>query len=89
MKTRPGTVSGGNWGILETLRIATTTPAATDDDGVNEAAGSITLNVLPGNGYALGDRSSATTSVKGYDVPEFSVVAGDDITNGSSSTLFR
>ena len=30
-----------------------------------------------------------TISVKDYDVPEFSVVAGDDTTNGSSATLFR
>lgn len=89
MKTRPGAVSSGNWGTLATLCIPTATPAATDYDGVNEAIGSITLTVLLGNGYALGNRSSATPGVEDYDVPEFSVVAGDDTTNGSSATLFR
>ena len=50
----------------------TTTLAATDDS-VNEATGSITLTVLPGNGYALGDRSSATTGVKDCGVPDSAV----------------
>lgn len=57
------------------------------DDSVNEADGSVTATVQTGSGYTVGSPTSATVKVADNDVPEVSVAADADITEGEAATF--
>ena len=53
-----------------------TVSASTEDDGVDEADGTVTLTVEGGEGYTVGTPSKAVVTVTDDDVPAVSVAAG-------------
>ena len=61
----------------------------TDDDDVDEAAGSITLTVEPDTTYATVAPASATVTVTDNDLPTLTVAAVDTEVTEGSSALFR
>ena len=67
--TRPNTV------MIPTSGTATVT-ATTEDDGVDEADGTVTLTVTGGSGYTVGTPDSATVTVTDETIPAVSVTAG-------------
>ncbi|MCY4134949.1 MAG: hypothetical protein OXG30_08555, partial [bacterium] len=85
----------GDWGAstgAKTVTVPTGGTAqfsvATEDDGADEADGSVTATLKTGTGYTVsGARGSATVAVADDDVPEISVTAGTDITEGSSASF--
>ena len=54
---------------------AATLSLATDDDAVVEGPGSVTVTLLAGDGYELGETVSATVTVEDDDAAEWSLVA--------------
>ncbi|MXW97108.1 MAG: hypothetical protein F4Z89_00655 [Acidimicrobiaceae bacterium] len=64
---------------------------ATTDDEVDEADGSVTATVAAGDGYTVGDASSATVAVADDDVPpptpEVTISAGADVTEGAAASF--
>ena len=65
-----------------------TVTASTEDDGTDEADGTVTLTVDSGDGYTVGTPSSADVTVNDDDVPEVSVKAGTSpVTEGQAVTF--
>ena len=61
---------------------------ATDDDAVVEGPGSVTVTLLAGDGYKLGETVSATVTVEDDDVAEWALSARpSELVEGDSATL--
>ena len=80
--TRPSQVT------IPTSGTATVT-AATDNDGNDEANGSVTLRVTGGSGYTVGTPASATVTVTDDDVPAVSVTAVSASVEEGTAASFR
>ena len=86
--------ASGDYGIAnatQTVTIPTTGSAtltlATDNDGADEADGSVTATVDAGTGYTVGTASSGTVAVLDDDVPAIAIAAGADVTEGGNATF--
>ena len=85
----------GDFGIAagsHTVSIPTsgsyTLTVATNNDGVNEAHGSVAVTVGTGQGYTVsGTAGSATVAVADNDLPEVSIVGGTSIIEGGIATF--
>ncbi len=85
----------GDYGVTTGLRMVTipttgsyTLTVSTSDDNEDEADGSVTAAVSAGMGYTVSSGSgSATVAVSDDDVPEVSVAAGGDVTEGGDATF--
>ncbi|MYF84797.1 MAG: hypothetical protein F4176_12060 [Acidimicrobiia bacterium] len=85
----------GDYGVSTGARTVTiptsgsyTLTAATSDDSLDEADGSVTATVNTGTGYTVSSSSSAATvAVTDDDMPELSITAGDDVTEGGDATF--
>ncbi len=65
-----------------------TLTVATTDDSTDEADGTVTATVSTGTGYTVSSSAGAATiAVADDDVPQISITAGDDITEGSDATF--
>ena len=71
--------SSGNGSLLFRL--------PTIDDSVDEADGTVTATVQTGNGYTVGTPDAATLPVLDDDVPEISIIAGADVTEGGAASF--
>ena len=65
-----------------------TVSASTEDDGVDEADGTVTLTVTGGSGYTVGTPSSAAVTVTDDDVPAVSVAAVTSSVNEGENLRF-
>ena len=85
----------GDYGVStgsQTVTIPTggtyTLTVATGDDSVDEADGSVTATLNTGNGYTVAPSGgAATVAVADNDVPEISIAAGSDVTEGSAASF--
>ena len=60
----------------------------TADDSTDEADGSVTVTIDTGTGYTVSSgNSSATVAVADDDVPQISIAAGSDVTEGTAATF--
>ena len=67
---------------------AATLALATDDDAVVEGPGSVTVTLLAGDGYALGETVTATVTVEDDDVAAWALAAHpSELVEGGSATL--
>ncbi len=64
-----------------------TVTVTTTDDQTDEPDGSVTLTINAGSGYTVGAQSSETAAVADDDVPEVSITAAGDITEGGTATF--
>ena len=78
VSTGARTVTIGTTGTA-TLTVATT------DDNTDEADGSVTATVSTGTGYTISSSSSAAVNVSDDDVPEITITAGTDVTEGGDA----
>ena len=86
--------ASGDYGITagtRTVTIPTTGSAtltlATDNDGADEADGSVTATVNAGTGYTVGTASTGTVAIADDDVPAIAIAAGADVTEGGNATF--
>ncbi len=87
--------ASGSYGVTtgnQTVTIGTTGTAtlaiATTGDAINEANGSVTATLVDGAAYDLdSSASAATVNISDDDVPEVSITAGSNITEGSNATF--
>lgn len=56
-------------------------------NGLVEPAASLTLSLLSGSGYTIGDPGSATTTIMSNDVPKLSLAGGGTVQPGVSTTF--
>ena len=89
--TETGTMLSGSVPATVTFAAGESTVTltlATDDDAVVEGDGSLTVALVPGDGYVLGTAATAVTAVTDDDAAEFSVSASPAaIDEGAGSTL--
>ena len=89
--TETGTMLSGSVPATVTFAAGESTATltlATDDDAVVEGDGSLTVALVPGDGYVLGTAATAVTAVTDDDAAEFSVSASPAaIDEGAGSTL--
>ena len=78
VSTGARTVTIGTTGTA-TLTVATT------DDNTDEADGSVTATVSTGTGYTISSSSSAAVNVSDDDIPEITITAGTDVTEGGDA----
>ena len=79
VSTGARTVTIGTTGTA-TLTVATT------DDNTDEADGSVTATVSTGTGYTISSSSgNATVAVADDDIPEITITAGTDVTEGGDA----
>ena len=65
-----------------------TLAVATQDDAVDEPDGSVTATLAAGAGYTVSSsKGAATVAVADDDVPEVSIAAGADVTEGADATF--
>ncbi len=82
-----GVTTGSQTVTIPTSGTATLTVATTGDT-TNEANGTVTVTLNTGNGYTLDSSASvATVNISDDDVPEVSITAGSNITEGSNATF--
>ncbi len=87
--------ASGDYGVTtgsRTVTIPTTGTAsltvATTGDSVDEADGSVSVSVSSGTGYTVSSTAnSATVNVADDDVPEISITASGDVTEGSAASF--
>ncbi len=87
--------ASGDYGVTagsKTVTIPTggssTLTIPTTDDSVDETDGSVTAILAAGTGYTVSTtKGAATVSVSDDDVPEISVAASGDVTEGSGATF--
>ena len=60
---------------------------ATTDDSADETDGSVTVTVNTGSGYTVSSRSTGTVAVADNDVPQVSITAGPDVTEGTNASF--
>ncbi len=85
----------GDFGTMTSPRYVTiptsgsvTFTVPTDDDQVDEADGWIRVAINPGHSYTVSSTAGeATVTVADNDVPEVSIAAGSDITEGSNASF--
>ena len=87
-----GVSQSGSWGATGAATVSvnsatTTYTIATSDDQVDEADGSVTATVQSGNGYTVGNASTATVNVADDDVPEITISGGAGITEGGTASF--
>ena len=81
VSTGARTVTIGTTGTA-TLTVATT------DDNTDEADGSVTATVSTGTGYTISSSSgNATVAVADDDIPEITITAGTDVTEGGDAVF--
>ncbi len=87
--------ASGSYGITtgtRTVTIPTTGTAtlniSTTDDSTDEANGSVTVTLVDGAAYDLdSSASTAAVNIADDDVPEVSIAAGSDVTEGSAASF--
>ncbi len=87
--------ASGSYGVTvgtRTVTIGTTGTAtltvATTSDTVDEANGSVTATLVDGAAYDLdSSASTATVNIADDDIPEVSIAAGSDVTEGTSASF--
>ena len=68
--------------------MAATLSVPTDDDRVEEGGGSVTAALQPGDGYVLGEPSSATVTVADDDVTEYRLALDpEEVGEGDTATV--
>ncbi|WP_420436163.1 PEP/pyruvate-binding domain-containing protein [Candidatus Poriferisodalis sp.] len=85
----------GSFGVSTGARAVTipaggsyTLTVATADDSADEADGSVTATISDGAGYTVSSaNSSAAVAVADDDVPQISIAAGSDVTEGTAATF--
>ncbi len=82
-----GVTTGSRTVTIPTSGSATLT-VATSGDSTDEADGSVTVTLSSGTGYTVSSTAgSATVNVADDDVPEISITAGSNVTEGSSASF--
>ncbi len=86
--------ASGDYGITAGERTVTipttgsyTLTLATDNDGADEADGSVSATVDAGDGYTVGSPSSGTVAIEDDDVPEIEIAAGAGVTEGGDASF--
>ena len=86
--------ASGDYGIADATQTVTipttgsfTLTLATDNDGADEADGSVTATVDAGTGYTVGTPSTGTVAIADDDVPAIAIAAGADVTEGGDATF--
>ncbi len=87
--------ASGSYGVTtgtRTVTIGTTGTAtlniSTTDDSTDEANGSVTVTLVDGAAYDLdSSASTAAVNIADDDVPEVSIAAGSDVTEGSAASF--
>ncbi len=88
--------ASGDYGISAGERTVTipttgsyTLTLATDNDGTDEANGSVTATVDAGSGYTVGSASSGTVAIADDDlpVPAVTIAAGAGVTEGTAASF--
>ncbi len=87
--------ASGDFGVTTGSRTVTiptsgsaTLSVSTTGDSIDEADGSVTVTLSSGTGYTVSSTAaSATVSVADDDVPEISITAGSDVTEGGSASF--
>ncbi len=84
----------GDYGAVTGLRTVTIPPSGsvtltvnTTGDQADEPDGSVTVTLVDGTDYDLGSPSAATVGVADDDIPEISISAGGDITEGTAAAF--
>ena len=92
-----GVSQSGSWGASGAATVSVSSASTsytitTSDDNVDESNGSVTATVQSGNGYTVGNASSATVAVADNDappvvVPEITISGGSGITEGGTASF--
>ncbi|MYH71954.1 MAG: hypothetical protein F4153_05180, partial [Acidimicrobiia bacterium] len=87
-----GVSEDGNWGAAGATTVSvsgasTAYTITTGDDLADESDGSVTATVQSGDGYTVGDASSASVGVADDDVPAITISGGSAITEGGTASF--
>ena len=72
---------------IEAGESAATLTVATDNDGTDEANGSVSVTVDAGSGYTVGTPASGTVAIADDDVPAIEIAAGSGVTEGGDASF--